>query len=147
MAKRLTPTQFLAHIRNLNNKFDVEMSRARQDIGALAVKRFKASFDRLGFDNGKDKWKSRNRVYPHTLMDETGKLKNSIGVIGMTPSRITVGTFVSYAKYHNDPSSAGWTRNQFSEKPITRRQFIGNSTVLENQIKRRLQQALFYTFR
>ena len=147
--KQLTPSQFLESIANLNNKLDVEMFRARTEIGQHSVDHFKSSFEQKGFADGRNqKWPDRTRNYPWSIMNKTGNLKNSIKATLISSSnRITISTDVPYAQYHNDPSSIGWRRNQFTDLPIQRRQFIGNSQSLERWIERRIKKALTNTFR
>lgn len=142
----LTPEQFLREIRNTRNKFDVELFRAKQDIGRQAVAHFKASFNNAGFsgDMGK-KWDLRDHNYPHQILNKTGSLRDSIRVLHIG-TRIVVGTDSRYSQYHNDPTGS-WRRNQYSDKATIQRQFIGNSASLERWIQHRLYQVLTYTFR
>jgi len=146
--KELTPEQFLKQIRNLGVKFDIELLQARRDIGQHSVDHFKSSFDKAGFAGGRgEKWPERLREYKWPIMHKTGRLKDSIKFRAFSTSNtIVVETAVPYAKYHNDPSSVGWKRNQFTNKPITRRQFMGNSQDLERWIQRRFKRALINTF-
>jgi len=143
--KTLTPAQFLRETRNLRNKFDTEIFRAKQDISQYAVSHFKSSFDRGGFAGTRGKWAERLRDYPHQIMDKSGALKNSI-TSSMLGSKIRIETKNGYSQYHNDPTGT-WLRNQHSNKPATQRQFIGNSNQLEQWVLKRLQRALTNTFR
>lgn len=143
--KIVTPEQFLREIRNLPNKLEVEVFRAKQDIGRQAVAHFRSSFDKAGFAGGNGKkWAQRDHIYPHPILKQTGALRDSVRVFH-TGSTIVVGTDNKYSQYHNDPTGS-WSRNQYTDKTITQRQFIGNSSELERWIQLRLQKALTYTF-
>lgn len=146
--KMLTPDQFLRQIRNLPNKFDAEINRAKQEIGQYSVAHFKSSFDRLGFaGGGGKKWAKRDHNYPWPILDKTGALKNSINFrVFNSSDRIIVSTSSKYSQFHNDPDGS-WYKNQYSTEHTIRRQFMGNSKPLEKWIQRRLQRALINTFK
>ena len=138
--RKITPAQFLQQIRTLGSSFDVNMFNAKQDITRYAVEHFKKSFDRLGFvgDGGK-KWRKRKRNYAHPILHKTGLLKASVMSPRSTKNDILIVATSPYAKYHNDEDGS-WS-------PNVQRQFIGDSPVLDNWIKRRLHRALKDTFR
>lgn len=144
--KQLTPDQFLRQIRNLGNKFDAEIFRAKQDIGRYATNHFKSSFARSGFAGGREKWAKREHSYNHAILDKSGKLKESLNFRVMnTSDKIVIMTVNPYSQFHNDPTGT-WRRNQYTDKATIQRQFMGNSTSLELWIKKRLETALKNTF-
>lgn len=140
--KKITPENFLEQIRLTKHRYRVQLYLAKQDMGRLAVQHFKSSFERRGFAGERRKWKKREHIYKHPILEKTGELKNSIKFIAPTATnRITVFTETPYAKYHNDPTGT-WHRNQYTSKPTQQRQFMGNSKVLETKLKRRVEECI-----
>jgi phage gpG-like protein len=152
-------------------------------VGAQAVVFFKSRFrEQAWADNATEPWKKRKpgakRNTGRAILIASGRLRRSIRVIASTPSSVTIGTDVPYARAHNEGFRGTvqvpeHTRNRyrkvkygtgiFSIKTrrerqrtvkevveggeikvkahpkrmnLPRRQFMGNSAVLNNQIKR-----------
>lgn len=142
--KNMTPEQFLSHVNRLRSRYDTGLFRAKREIAEYALAYFKSSFDKGGFAGGRSTWKERTKSYPWPTLNKTGALKQSIAILNVGPV-IQIGTSNTYSQFHNDPTGT-WRRNQFSDKPATQRQFIGNSKSLESWIRRRLEKALKETF-
>lgn len=138
--RNLTPNQFLSQIRTLRNRYDAGLFRAKIEIAEYALSYFKSSFDKGGFAGGRGTWKSREKDYPWPTLNKTGALRESLRVINVG-SVIKIGTTNEYSQYHNDPTGT-WRRNQYSGKPATQRQFIGNSKSLETWIRMKLLRTL-----
>lgn len=144
-------------------KFQQNLKRARNMAGNMAVRHFKESFRNEGFtDQSLEKWTEVQRRIPGTLAYETatgaartrgilrgkGIMVNSIKVLQSSEYKVVIGVAgVPYAPYHND--GAKWTQRKVFGKPmreakaveIPKRQFIGNSKVLEQNIDKRLGEA------
>lgn len=145
--KKLTPEQFLRHIRNLGSKFDAELFRAKREIGEYTLNHFKSSFDRQGFAGGGGKWQERKHSYDHPILNKSGSMKDKMNFrVFNTADKIVVSSMRPYSQFHNDPTGT-WRTNQHSSSPQIQRQFMGNSKALERWIEKRLKKALTHTFR
>lgn len=111
-----------------------KLARARVQIkndgGRLAVNHFKGNFRLQGFlDSAVDPWKRRKladtkRRSGRGILIDTGTLKNNIRVLGAPGNRVIIGTRgIKYAKRHNEGLAK-----------MPKRQFIGNSKILEGKI-------------
>lgn len=158
----MTPKQLAVQWRTLPNKFETNVFNFETLIGAAAVDVFKESFTLRKFNStGQAPWPSRRDGRSHPLLYETGSLKQSIKVKKRSPKHKVViytdesefffssrnvtdpykyGARVSkhrsrsfvYAAIHNlGGRGAGAIGNAAY---IQQRQFIGHSTVLENQL-------------
>ena len=149
----ITPQQMVAQWRHLPHKFQVNLWNFEVKAGKAAVNIFKESFDIKRFnDSGSSPWQPRSvkSKKTHPLMTETFSLKQSIkwkhmGARGMS-SGVTIYTDPNgfqhtarhrgfcYAAVHNSPSSLGMRRG--SVKNMPRRQFMGHSGVLKEELKK-----------
>lgn len=143
LAMRIRLSDMLNHFKTLPNKFDLQVSNAKLDVGKLYVEGFMKSFDDEGFIGSGKKWPRRKRNYTHPIMQETGSLKRSISFELIPSETIRIytrehelnkdvknGRKSSYAKFHNDQTGT-WGNN-------VQRQFIGDSELLERQAIERL---------
>ena len=111
----ITPKQVIAQWRNLPHKFQVNVWNFEVKAGKAAQAIFQESFDLKRFNSaGSSHWPSRSKFNKavHPLMVETGSLKKSI-------------------KWKH----AG-TKDNPNVRNMPRRQFIGNSSVLEDELKK-----------
>jgi hypothetical protein len=127
-------------------KFKANQQRNFKKAGLMAVRHFRESFRNEGFtDNGLEKWTEVNRRKPETkaykyakpaartrgILRGKGILANSVKVISTSPTQIVVGVQgLKYAARHNDGLDG-----------MPKRQFIGNSKVLEQKIDKLMLQA------
>ncbi len=149
--KPLTPRQVVTQWRTLPHKFSVNVWNFEVKAGKAAQSIFQESFDLKRFNsNGSSPWPQRSKYNKaiHPLMVETGSLKRSIKWkhIGSkdSPSGVTIYTDPNgfahtkrhkgfcYAAVHNGPNS--FRRGRVRNMP--RRQFIGDSTVLDEELKK-----------
>jgi phage gpG-like protein len=119
-----------------------KLARARGQIkndgGRLAVNHFKGNFRAQGFvDSTVDPWKKRklgdkkHRTGRGILID-SGNLRNNIRVLGAPGNRVIIGTRgIKYARRHNEGLSK-----------MPKRQFIGNSKILEGKIHKSINKHL-----
>lgn len=102
-------------------------------IGQRAERFFQLSFTKEGFtDKGFDKWSKRKKETRLSrgkkILSATGDLKNSIRVTKVSKNKVIVSSLgVSYADFHN------------SGQGQKKRQFIGNSEVLERGLQKRIE--------
>lgn len=152
-SKAITPKQVVAQWRNLPHKLSVNLWNFEVKAGKAAQETFKDSFDLKRFNSrGSTTWASRSKwsKAKHPLMVETGSLQKSIkwkhiGSKG-TPAGVTIYTDPNgfshtkrhrgfcYAAVHNAPSSLGTRRGRVRNMP--RRQFMGHSSVLQEELKK-----------
>lgn len=107
-------------------------------IGNIAKNHYVKSFRDQGFtDKTLNKWQkrsSRNRSdrrnkASRAILVDSGRLRRSIKVGRATFSYIEIGAYgVSYARYHNKGT-----------KKIPKRQFIGESKVVRDSIRKRIR--------
>lgn len=147
----ITPKQVIAQWRNLPHKFQVNAWNFEVKAGKAAQAIFQESFDLKRFNSaGSSHWPSRSKFNKavHPLMVETGSLKKSIkwkhAGTKDNPNGVTIYTDPNgfkntnshrgfcYAAVHNGPDS--FRRGRVRNMP--RRQFIGNSSVLEDELKK-----------
>ena len=149
--KPITPKQVVAQWRHLPHKLYVNIWNFEVKAGKAAQSIFQESFDMKRFNtSGSAAWPSRSKYSKaiHPLMVETGSLKRSIkwkhtGSKG-EPSGVTIYTDPDgfkhtnahrgfcYAAVHNGPSHFRWGR----VKNMPRRQFMGHSSVLAEELKK-----------
>lgn len=148
--KPLSPQQVVSQWKVMPNKLAVNIWNFEVKAGKAAQKIFKESFDLKRFNSsGSTPWPQRSKHSRsiHPLMVETGSLKRSIKWKHMgdksDPTGVTIYTDPNgfshtkrhrgfcYAAVHNGPNTfrKGRVRN------MPRRQFIGNSSVLEEELK------------
>jgi len=154
---------FFDAMQKQRKKFEQNLKRARNMAGNMAVRHFKESFRNEGFtDQSLEKWTEVQRRIPGTLAYETttgaartrgilrgkGIMVNSIKVLQSSEYKVVIGVAgVPYAPYHNE--GAKWTQRKLlgrvlkepKQVEIPKRQFIGNSQTLEQNIETRLGEA------
>lgn len=151
--KVITPKQLVAQWRHLPHKLSVNLWNFEVKAGKAAQETFQESFDIKRFNSrGGTTWASRSKwsKAKHPLMVETGSLQKSIkwkhlGDKG-APAGVTIFTDPNgfthtkshrgfcYAAVHNAPASLGTRRGRVKNMP--RRQFMGHSTVLQEELKK-----------
>lgn len=138
MSSDLSPRQFKDIYNNASRRLEMDLSVFKADVSSDIIKKFQNSFSEKGW-SGKS-WQPRRRPYSWPIMVKTGRLRNSISVDrdNTSGNDVTITTNSDYAVFHNDPRSVGWRRNQYTNKRITRRQFMGNDKEFERKIKDRL---------
>lgn len=122
-------------------------------LAQRALKIFQESFEMKKFNSkgasrwqANTKWTVKKRKWKGTwpgankLMQETNALHDSLEYIPtVAPFTSGVRANASYAGYHNDPRSGETYGNGFGgrfspPKPVTRRQFMGHSTLIDDFI-------------
>ena len=111
-------------------KMQGQATTAVKEIGEISVSHFKKSFTDYGFTNiRRGRWRTRKRYAPHPLMRKSNDLINSITARRTGKYTVRVETIgVDYAAYHNEGTDR-----------LPKRQFIGNSVMLDKRIKRKLR--------
>lgn len=130
----------------------VQMEHWKYVLAQRALKVFQDSFELKRFNSaGEPKWRpnTRNtylkRVHKGTwpgagrLMEESGDLKKSLQVTkrGLSDYAVTTGPGHNgrmYAGVHNNPKPGMTYGRIFGAQPVTRRQFMGNSTKIDDFI-------------
>ena len=147
----ITPKVMAAQWAGVSHKFQFNLWNFEVEAARAAVKTFQQSFDMRRFNTqGSSPWAPRKRNYKHPILEETGTLKNSIvwkrQVKGVTEHEVQIYTDPSrfgtakrhpgfcYAAIHNSPSSLGLRTGKAAN--IQQRQFMGSSTVLDQEIKK-----------
>jgi phage gpG-like protein len=112
-------------------------------LGTLAVNHFKQSFRDEGFTDGSlKKWRKRknNVDAGRAVLVKSGDLRRSIKIKRASFKSIIVGTTgIPYATIHNEGGST-----RFAKMP--KRQFIGDSRILEKKLKRRILRQIEKSF-
>ena len=127
--------------KSLNN-FVVEM-------GTDAKNHFVKSFRNQGFeDKSIVKWKPRKRLEQgrsRAILVKSGDLRRSIRVINKSHRSITLGSDLPYAQIHND----GLYGNAYGKYrfKMPKRQFIGHSKKLIDQLRMKLDKRIVNVFR
>lgn len=141
--KMISPEQMIQMCRLAPSRFDKDFMDARIEMGRFATSVFYNSFQYHKIE-GTDMptWAKRRKEYPWDLMVKTGALRGSIS-FQLVPGGVRISTDIPYSQFHNDGADKYGTpyrRNQYTNLPITRRQFIGNTPVIDRFIQRRLKQ-------
>ena len=168
MPKRITPEAMLVQWQLLRHMFDVGLWNFEVRAGQIAESGFKASFAEKRFhDRNSSSWPPRKKtpVPFHPILNETGTLKNSITFkapgmfqVGDRHRKQTVKVFTDpkkfntaarhpgfcYAAVHNSPSSKGFRWGRAAG--IAQRQFMGNSSIIEQQIRDMAKPTIFRGF-
>lgn len=122
---------------------DLALKSLKDEVKQMAISHFKKSFDIEGFnDSPVKKWKplKRKRSQPYTnnkILTKTGKLKNSLRSRSYVGSRVwwvDIYSNVEYASVHNEGLRSG--RGRGFKMP--KRQFMGNSRILDKKIQTRI---------
>jgi phage gpG-like protein len=152
--KGITPAQLAALWATLPNKFEVNLINFEKHVGEDIRDSFKKSFVLGRFNSAREfAWRSRSKSYSHSILNETGSLKDSITysrksntnffkrLFGIKSNHtISIYTDPSafrgskrqhgrkfcYAAIHNDPD--GTHTYGRGGKPTIQRQFMGESS-------------------
>lgn len=121
---------------------------------AYAYDKFRLSFIEGAFYK-QSKWTPRKKAYKHKIMTETRDLmdlgkkvsKDGTQKKGHIETRETYGKRVGkksigYAAVHNDPLSS-YTANQHTTSAPIKRQFIGHSKAIYNEISKKHEDRIF----
>lgn len=150
----------------LQNKLSA-LLKAKRDmpviIGNMAVKHFQQSFRAGGFtDDVFQPWqprkgelqrrgpamvRSRGRFgqSSRAVLVRSGDLRRSVRIKSARFSRIVIGSDLDYAAIHNyGLEGKAWGRHRFK---MPKRQFIGNSAVLNRQIMKRIEREVNKIFK
>ncbi len=168
MAKKITPQAMAMQWQLLRHMFDVGLWNFEVKAGQIAESGFKASFAEKRFhDSHSSMWPHRKKtpVPFHPILNETGTLKNSItfkapsmNLVGQRATKKTVKVYTDpkkfgtaarhpgfcYAAVHNSPSSKGFRWGRAAG--IAQRQFMGNSSIIEQQIRDMAKPTIFRGF-
>lgn len=145
----ITPAQFKSQWAGVINKISANTWNFQVVLSKKVEEIFKQSFVMGRFNSsGSQYWHRRTKSYPHPILNETGTLRESI-------KRKFVGTGVDkhvsiftdptafktsarhqgfcYAAVHNAPD--GTYYYGASKVPSVQRQFIGHSSLVEEELK------------
>lgn len=128
---------------NDKKKIEAELRKFVIVMGVEATNHFTKSFANQGFtDETLSKWPRRKslRDIGRGILIKTGNLRRSIRVISRTFRSVTIGSDLPYAQTHNDG-----LRVRGHKMP--KRQFIGNSGVLNRLLGNRLNDMIQKIFR
>ena len=128
-------------------------------LAQRALKVFQDSFIMKKFNSkGASRWQAntkwtvrkrkRKKTWPgaNKLMQETNALYESLEYIpAVAPFTSGVRANASYAGFHNDPRPGETYGTHYGAKPVTRRQFMGHSTLIDDFIMTYEQAYLFDT--
>jgi phage gpG-like protein len=148
--------EFANHLLKLSTEVENFINNDSPEImGKLAVDHFKESFQDEGFtDAAFEKWDEvKRRLNPKTkgakasrkiLTGDTGDLGMSIDYKNAANGQVTLYSDKAYADAHNSgTTTAGRSRNV----RIPKRQFIGDSEVLNQKITEKLTEGLDNTIK
>lgn len=126
------------HFTSLSRQLKAKYPEILEKMANEAVNHAKVTnFDREAFvDDQTDKWparKSRRDNAGRRLLVKTGKLRQSIRILSRASNKIQIGTLVHYGKYHN-----------FGTKRLPKRQFLGDSRVVDRKNNKILQGYIHY---
>ncbi|NDW10433.1 phage virion morphogenesis protein [Dysgonomonas sp. 520] len=123
---------YIAIFDRINNT----VKRLPSQIAVVAVNFSKERFVKKNWvDKTSKDWKKTKKRTGSTLV-ASGRLKRSIRKITVTPSRITIGTNVPYARPHNEGGEFSGTETvrSFVKKQHSRRSYIRNGKRVRAQI-------------
>jgi len=94
-------------------------------VGNEAVLFFDEQYKKQQTPDGKE-WQARkDGDTSRSLLVKSGRLRKSIRISKVTDYSVTIGSDVSYGKYHNDGT-----------EKMPQRKFLGNSKILIRRLKR-----------
>lgn len=137
-------------------KFGVKKKTLPLQLGNLAKNHFTRSFDQGGFtDSGLKRWKPRRKRLPRGKFSPTqteaanlikeGALRRSVKIQKVSFPKTVIGSRLPYAEIHNE----GLPGKVFGKAPfiMPKRQFMGNSKLLEDNMERKIVKELDKLFR
>jgi len=152
-----------------NNNFLTRLSKLQklhqkfpQMAAILAVNFSKERFIQKNWvDRSASRWEPRKKESKGSLMAKSGRLKRSVRKLKVTRNSVTIGTDVSYAQIHNEGGTINKTVNVRSHSrtrkgreenvrahtrkmnlKIPKRQFLGESAILQRRIERMLDKQI-----
>lgn len=143
---KISPEQFVEQWANAPHRFEVNVHNFEVKAGRAAVDVFQKSFDLKKLNTARStRWARWQGSYSSSgsLLEDTGTLRNSIKVKSVDKHKVTIFTDPAefrnsrrhkgfcFAKVHNDLDSLA---KKPARGPKVRRQFIGDSTVLEKEL-------------
>jgi len=119
-------------------EFDISLKKFRQlektlpkVLGNMAKEHFIEGFEKGGGQTNAGKWVPRKKQTSKPILVDTRALKRSIRVKNATFKKTTIASMGTiYGELHNEGVS-----------PLPKREFIGNSTVLEKKLEQRIQKS------
>lgn len=148
--------EFANHLLKLSTEVENFINNDSPEImGKLAVDHFKESFQDEGFtDAAFEKWDEvKRRLNPKTkgakasrkiLTGDTGDLGMSIDYTNAANGEVTIYSDKAYAEAHNKGTDKAGRNNSTT---IPKRQFIGDSEVLNQKITEKLTEGLDNTIK
>lgn len=118
------------------NRINTTVGQLPARIAVLAVNFSKDRFAQKNWiDSVANPWKKTNKRKGSTLV-ASGRLKRSIRKISVTPSRVTIGTDVPYARAHNEGLEISGTERvrSFTRKKHRRKSHIRGGKRIKAQI-------------
>lgn len=131
---------------------ELTLKSLKDEVKDMAISHFKKSFDLEAFnDQPLKKWKplKRRRPQPYSnnkILTKTGKLKNSLRARSYVGSRVwwvNLYSNVDYANVHNEGLRSG--RGRGFKMP--KRQFMGDSKILDKKIQTRIDNRIKKAFK
>jgi phage gpG-like protein len=146
--------------------FKQVLDKAPVELGLNAVDFFVGSFKNQGWQGATfqrwparkvNNWNKRNNT-GRSILIQSGRLRRSIRVTSSSTTQVTIGTDVPYARVHNEGYKGpvkqqvkSFTRKNRSNvksfsrtinQNIPQRKFMGESPILTEQLKRKLETKL-----
>jgi phage gpG-like protein len=126
----------------LQSNLEMAQVEVRREMGGIAIRHYKKSFEREGFNNVPFMhWKllkrPRTKYANRRILTRSGRLKNSLKYrtrIGKKTYSVSVFSDLEYAAVHNEGLMSG-RGNGFK---MPKRRFIGYSKLLEKKLATRL---------
>ena len=130
------------NVRKFIKRFQMEKRRLPTEIGNMALNHFIGSWRNLGFTGASlQKWAPRKKAtrknMGRALLVQTGHLRMSMAVRSANWRAIRIGSYgIPYAERHNKGLGG-----------MPKRQFVGNSKVLNDKIQRKIKTEIKTIFR
>ena len=130
------------NVRMFIKRFQMEKRRLPTEIGNMALNHFIGSWRNQGFTGASlQKWAPRKKAtrknMGRALLVQTGHLRMSMAVRSANWRAIRIGSYgIPYAERHNKGLGG-----------MPKRQFVGNSKVLNDKIQRKIKTEIKTIFR
>ncbi len=130
------------NVRKFIKRFQMEKRRLPTEIGNMALNHFIGSWRNQGFTGASlQKWAPRKKAtrknMGRALLVQTGHLRMSMAVRSANWRAIRIGSYgIPYAERHNKGLGG-----------MPKRQFVGNSKVLNDKIQRKIKTEIKTIFR
>lgn len=115
------------------------------DMGQIALNHFNKSFRDQGFtDVSTTRWQRRKRLDEgRAILVKSGRLRRSLRKRNKGKYAVSIISDVPYSGVHNEGLRAG----RGSGFKMPKRQFVGNSTVMSNKIKQKINMRIRSVFK